>query len=89
MDTHAVRDVIGLRARDDGATPTQVLPGRAKNSVQVLIPNDRSAPWGFHDVTLVDTAGAMRPPVSKEETVKPDFAPFHWDLCILWSEHCA
>ena len=33
---------------------TWVLPGRAQNSVRVLIPDDRVAPWGFHDATLVD-----------------------------------
>ena len=37
-----------LRARNDGAEPTQVLPGRVQNSVRVLITDDRVAPWGFH-----------------------------------------
>ena len=37
LDTSAVPDVIGLRARHDDAEPTWVLPGRAQNSVQVHI----------------------------------------------------
>ena len=69
LDTSAIPDVIRLRARDNDAEPTQVLPGRAQNStsVWVLIPDDRAAPWGFHDVTLVDMAGATGPSVSREE----------------------
>ena len=62
-----VLDVIGLRAHNDGAKPTRVLPGRAQNSVWVLIPDDRAASWGFHNVTLVDMAGATGPSVSKED----------------------
>ena len=41
--------------------------GRAQNSVRVLIPNDRAVPWGFHDVILVDMAGATWPSISKNE----------------------
>ena len=68
LDTSAVPDVyIGLRARNSNAEPTLVLPGRAQNSVRVLIPDDRAAPWGFHDATLVDMTGATGPSVSKEE----------------------
>ena len=67
LDTSAVPDFIGLRARNDDAEPTQVLLGRAHNSVRVLIPDDRTAPWGFHNATLVDMAGATGPSVSKEE----------------------
>ena len=67
LDTSAVPDVIGLRARNNDAEPTRVLPGRAQNSVRVLIPDDRAAPWGFNDATLVDMAGATGPSVSKDE----------------------
>ena len=35
------------------------LPGRAQNSVRVLITDDKAAPWGFHDITLEDMAGAF------------------------------
>ena len=54
-------------ARNDDAAPAPVLPGRRKNSVWILIPDDRAAPCRFHDVTLVDMAGVTGPPVSKEE----------------------
>ena len=67
LDTSAVPDVVDLRAQIDNAEPARVLPGRAQNSVQVLIPDNRAAPWGFHDVTIVDMATEARPPVSKEE----------------------
>ena len=66
LDTPSVPDVIGLRARNDGAEPTRVIPGRAQSSVRVLIPDNRAAPWGFHDVTLENMAGATGPSVSKE-----------------------
>ena len=58
LDTSAVPDVFDLRARNNDAEPTRVLPGRAQNSVRVLMPDDRAAPWGFHDATIVDLAGA-------------------------------
>ena len=48
LDTKAALDVISLRARNDGAAPTRVLPGRAQNSVRVLIPDDRAAPRGLY-----------------------------------------
>ena len=57
LDTKAVPDVIGLRARNSAAAPGN----------RVIIPDDRAAPWGFHDDTLMDMAGAYGPPVSKEE----------------------
>ena len=62
LDTSVVPDVISLRH-----VMTRVLPGRAQNRVRVLIPDDRMVPWGFHDVTLVDMAGATGPCVSKED----------------------
>ena len=67
LDTSAIPDVIGLRARNNGAEPTRVLPGRAQNSVRVLIPDDRAAPWGFHDVIFVDMAGATGLSISNED----------------------
>ena len=51
-NTKHVPDDVGLRARNDDAVPTRVLPGRAKDSVWILITEDSVAPWGFHDVTL-------------------------------------
>ena len=67
LDISAVPDVLGLRACNDDTQPARVLPGRAQNSVQVLIPDDRAAPWGFHGVTLVDMSGATGSPVPKAE----------------------
>ena len=67
LDTSVVPDVLGLRARYTNAKPTRVLPGRAQNSVRVLIPNARVTPLGFHDVTLVDMTGETGPTVSMGE----------------------
>ena len=53
LDTSVVPDVLGLRALYEDAELTRVLPGRAQNSVRVLVPDARSKPRGFHDVTLV------------------------------------
>ena len=54
LDTSVVPDVLGLRALYEDAKLTWVLPGRAQNSVRVLVPDTRVKPRGFHDVTLVD-----------------------------------
>ena len=59
--------VWGLRTRNQNTGPTRVLPGRAQNSVCVLIPDVRAAPRGFHEVTLVDMTGETGPEVSMEE----------------------
>ena len=67
LDTSVVSDVLGLRAHYQNARPTRVLPGRAQNSVCVLIPDVHAVPRGFHDVTLVDMAGETGPEVLKEE----------------------
>ena len=48
LDTSVVPDVLGLRARYQNAKPTRVLPGRAQNSVCVLVPDARATPRGFH-----------------------------------------
>ena len=69
LDTSVVPDFIGLRACNNDAGPTWVLPGRPQNSVRVLIPDDRAAPWGFHDATLVDMTGATRHSVSKKRRI--------------------
>ena len=57
-------DVLGLRALYGNAEPTRVLPGRAQNSVCVLVPDARATPWGFHNVTFVDMTGVPGPTVS-------------------------
>ena len=67
LDTSVIPDVLGLRVRYPNAEPTRVLPGRAQNSVHVLVPDARATPWGFHDVTLVDMTGETGPTVSMEE----------------------
>ena len=50
--TSVVPDVMGLNAFYDDAKPVRVLPGTAKNSVRVLVPDSR--PQGFLDVVLQD-----------------------------------
>ena len=67
LDTTVIPDVLGLRARYTNAELTRALPGRAHNSVWVLIPDARATPQGFHDVTLVDMADDAIPVVSLEE----------------------
>ena len=41
-------DRPGCHQINKDAELTRVLPGRAQNSVWVLMPDDRAAPWGFH-----------------------------------------
>ena len=60
LDTAVVPDVLGLRAHYEDAKSTRVLPGRARNSVQILVPNTNATPRGFHDITLVDMTGCVR-----------------------------
>ena len=43
--------------------PGGVLPGRALDSVRVLITDANVVASGFHDVTLVNMADAVRPTV--------------------------
>ena len=64
VDTSVVPDVLGLRACYPDAKPTRVLPGRALNSVRLLVPDARATSWGFHDVTLVDMTRETGPTVS-------------------------
>ena len=48
LDTLVVPDVpvLGLRVHYQNAKPTLVLPGRAQNSVCVLVPDARATPRG-------------------------------------------
>ena len=64
LDTAHVADVLGLRTRDADTELVRVLPGRAQDSVRILIPDANAGASGFHDVTLMDMADAGRPPVS-------------------------
>ena len=64
LDPSYVPDVLGLRTRNADAELLRVLPGRAQDSVQVLIPDANTAASGFHDVTLVDMADVAGPPIS-------------------------
>ena len=70
LDTSVVPDVLGLRARYPDAKSTRVLPGRAQNSVRMLVLDARATPRGFHDVTLVDMTGETGPTVSMGEMSK-------------------
>ena len=53
LDTSVVSDVLGLKAFYDDAEPTLVLPGMAKNIIQILVPDDRAEPRGFCNVRLL------------------------------------
>ena len=64
LDTSVVPDVLRLRTLYDDAKPIRVLPGRARNSVRVLVPDARAKPRGFHDVTLLDMTKVTSPAVS-------------------------
>ena len=57
LDTSYVVDVLGLRTRRAGTSPT-------RDSVRVLIPDANAGASGFHDNTLVDMADVAGPPVS-------------------------
>ena len=63
LDTTCVPDVLGLRTRDADAETVQVLPGRVRASVRVLIPDANVVDRGFHNVTLLDMADAVGPAV--------------------------
>ena len=65
MDTSCIPDVLGLRTRDADAAPVRILPGRALDCVRVLISDANVVDSGFHDVTLVDMADTVGPPVPK------------------------
>ena len=45
-----VLDMVGLHVYDDKAARVRVLPGDFLNIVRVLVPDDRAAPRGFHDL---------------------------------------
>ena len=64
LDTSVIPDVLGLRVLYEDVKPTRVLPGKAQNSVRVLVPDARAKPRGFHDVTLVDMTNVSGPAVS-------------------------
>ena len=60
LDTKSVLDVLGLKNRDTDAETVRVLAGRALECVRVLIPDANVVDSGFHDVTLLDMADAVR-----------------------------
>ena len=57
-------DVLDMRALYEDAKLTQVLSGRAQNSVRVLVPDARAKLLRFHEVTLVDMTNVSSPAVS-------------------------
>ena len=67
LDTSVVPDVLGLRAFYDDAESVWVLPGRAQNSVRVLVPDARVQAQGFHDMKLQDMTNVTGPAVSTVE----------------------
>ena len=54
LDTSHVPDVLGLKTRDADVEVIRVLPGRAQDSVRVLITDANVVACCFHDVTMVD-----------------------------------
>ena len=46
LDTSVVPDILGLRVHYQNDEPTQVLPGRAQNSVCALVPDARAMTRG-------------------------------------------
>ena len=67
LDTTCVPDVLGLRTRYNDAETVRVLQGRARESVQVLIPDTNTSDGGFLDVTRLDMAEAVGPAVPVED----------------------
>ena len=67
LDISVVPDVLGLRTCDSNAEVVRVLPGRARYSVCVLIPDDRVVSPGFHDVKLVHQTSESGPIVSMDD----------------------
>ena len=61
LDTTVIPDVLGFCARDHDAAPVRVMRGRTDDSVRVLIPDAKELDPGFHDVTLLDMADAVKP----------------------------
>ena len=53
------RHYMSSRSRYADAETLQVIQGRARESVRVLIPDTNVADCGFHDVTLLDMAEAI------------------------------
>ena len=51
-----------MHAFNEEAVLVRVLPGASPNIVRILIPDDRTEPWGFHDLLIEDlTATKVRP----------------------------
>ena len=57
LDTTVVPDVVDLPAFDDRAPVVRVLPGDFGNTVQVLVPDIRAEPRGFHDLLIENLSG--------------------------------
>ena len=63
LDTTVIPDVLGFRALVHDAAPVRGMRGRTDGSDRVLIPNAKEFDRGFHDVTLLDMADAVKPVV--------------------------
>ena len=73
-------DVLGLRTRYADAEMVRVMQGRARESVQVFIPDTNVGDRGFHDVTLLDMAEAVGPAVPMGELT---LLRRQWRLAVL------
>ena len=80
LDTTVVLDVIGLHAFHEEAALVQMLPGASMNIVRVLVPDDRAAPQGFHDLLIEDLSDTKVLPASAGDlTVMRQ----HWPPSLL------
>ena len=80
LDTNVVPDVIGLHDFHDQAALVRVLPGHSQNIVRVLVPDDRAAPPGFHDLLIDDLSDTKVLPASAGDlTVMRQ----HWPPSLL------
>ena len=85
LDTTVVPDVIGLHAFHEEAALVRVLPGASKNIVRVLVPDDRTALQGFHDLLIEDLADMKVLPASVAgccSCCAPDWVVDH---CPVWA----
>ena len=64
LNTTVIPDVLGLHAFNEEAALVPVLPGASPNIVWVLVPDDRAAPRGFHDLLIEDLSATKVLPAS-------------------------
>ena len=83
LDTTVVPDVVGLYAFDDKAALVQVLPGDFPNIVGVLVPDDRAAPRGLHDLLIEDLSSTEARHVRPASAADLTKLRQQWPLSLL------